>query len=228
MCSISNADRGLRLILSAVLVPVATSCSTPPEPPSASAPTSSRPASAVASSPTAGAPSTPAAASRGTTAAAASTTPRPSTSRGVEASPLPDFVTSNGIDRVAFEFVRIAATPDARMDATPTSSWARAAALCTPELAQTFTTQRNPAGGVWWQDQIRPRDAFVSVEVTNIEGAQPQAPGSTPSGPAEVVVRFHDRYHYPDHLERNMKLREWTLTIGPGGRVADVVPDSTN
>lgn len=146
--------------------------------------------------------------------------------RGVMATKLPEFVSGTTPERIAFEFVRRAATPDARLDPTPTSSWARAGFWCTPELASELKTQKNPAGGQWWTSSMRPNDGWVSLEVTNIEGQQAQAPGADSAQGGDLIVRFYELYHRADGtVERNMIVQEWNVTLA-GGKVAAFVPSS--
>lgn len=137
-------------------------------------------------------------------------------SRGYKKSPLPTFITTQD-GKTAAEFVRIAATPDSRIDPTPTSTWKRASRLLTPELAQEVTNQKNQIGGSWWRN-LADNDGYVAISITNLTGERPQAPGEPePTGPEKIFeVMYKQRLHQRSFIQQDERLYVWVVTVRDG------------
>lgn len=170
--------------------------------------------------------------------AAVSSTPTPSTptsahpqeqqSRGYQQSPLPDFL-STPWGHTAAEFVRIAATPDTRIDPTPTSTWQRAARLLTPELTDEVTTQKNFHGGSWWSE-LASQDGYITIEISNVLGETPQAqpdPDDPEPTPEEHILEvvFTRTLHHRTYRQQDEKTYLWTITLNKDGQITDFTTD---
>lgn len=139
--------------------------------------------------------------------------------RGVAESPIPEFANTPA-RRAAAEFVRAAATPDARLDATPADAWRRAAPYATSELVPHLTEAKESGTTPGWWRRLTETDGYISIEITNIVGDEPQAappPGSpTPTAtpgeelPLEVMFNRTGRG----------KTQIWVVTVRDGLVVA--------
>lgn len=148
--------------------------------------------------------------------------------RGVAESPIPEFANTPA-QRAAAEFVRAAATPDARLDTTPAEAWRRAAPYTTSELAPHLTVAEESGSMPGWWRRLVETDGYVSIEISNITGDEPQAappPGSpTPTAapgeelPLEVI--FNRTAHAAGRVpSRGVKTQIWVVTVRDGLVVA--------
>lgn len=149
-------------------------------------------------------------------------------SRGYQQSPLPNFITTPW-GHTAAEFVRIAATPDTRIDPTPTSTWQRANRLLTPELANEVTTQKNFHGGSWWSE-LANQDGYITIEIGNLLGETPQAPpgqNEPTSTPKErtLEVMYTRTLHHRTYTQQDEKTYLWTITLNKDGQITDFTTD---
>lgn len=164
------------------------------------------------------------------TASPHSAHPMEQQSRGYQQSPLPDFITTPW-GHTAAEFVRIAATPDTRIDPTPTSTWQRASRLLTPELADEVTNQKNFHGGSWWSE-LAHQDGYITIEIGNIIGETPQAPPGPnepePTTPKErtLEVMFTRTLHHRTYTQRDEKIYHWVVTLDTKGKVMTFTTDN--
>ena len=149
-------------------------------------------------------------------------------SRGVADSPIPE--AANNPNRLAAaEFVIAAATPDARLDPAPQHATTRATAHVTPELAQQITTADTTADVPGWWRRLLTTDGYVSIEISNIVGDEPQAappPGSpeptiTPGQEVQLDVMFTRTSHAVGRAPRQgVKTHIWIVTVRDGLVVA--------
>ena len=148
--------------------------------------------------------------------------------RGVAESPIPEFANSPA-RRAAAEFVRAAATPDTQLDTTPTEAWRRAAPYAANELSPLLTPPEG-TGTVpgWWRHLIE-SDGYVSIEISNVTGDEPQAPpppGSptptaAPGKELPLEVMFTRTAHAPGRvLSQGLKTHVWVVTVRDGLVVA--------
>lgn len=153
-------------------------------------------------------------------------------SRGVAESPIPEFATTSG-RRAAAEFVRAAATPDARLDATPAEAWRRAAPYATSELAPLLTEAKESGTTPGWWRRLTETDGYISIEITNIAGDEPQAappPGSpTPTATSgeelPLEVMFTRTAHVPGRVPGlGGDTRTWVVMVRDG-KVVNFKPD---
>lgn len=171
------------------------------------------------------APEAPLTAASATSSATTSTSahPQEQQSRGYQQSPLPDFlITPWG--NTAAEFVRIAATPDTRIDPTPTSTWQRASRLLTPELANEVTTQKNTIGGSWWTELVK-QDGYITIEITNVTGETPQAPYDPTPEEKILEVMYTRVLHHRTYEQQDEKLYVWTVALDKNGKIATFTTD---
>lgn len=148
--------------------------------------------------------------------------------RGVAESPIPEFATTPA-RRAAAEFVRAAATPDARLDTSPADAWRRAAPYTASELAPLLTEAKDSGAMPGWWRRLVETDGYVSIEISNITGDEPQAappPGSpTPTAaPGEELpleVMFNRTAHAPGRVpSRGVQTQIWVVTVRDGLVVA--------
>ena len=147
--------------------------------------------------------------------------------RGVAESPIPEFANTPA-RRAAAEFVRAAATPDARLDTTPAEAWRRAAPYATSELAPLLTEAKESGTTPGWWRRLTETDGYISIEITNIVGDEPQAappPGSpTPTAaPGEELpleVMFNRTAHAAGRVPSRGKTQIWVVTVRDGLVVA--------
>lgn len=154
-------------------------------------------------------------------------------SRGAAESSIPEFATTPA-RRAAAEFVRAAATPDARLDTTPTEAWRRAAPYATSELAPLLTEAKDSGTMPGWWRRLTETDGYISIEITNIAGDEPQAappPGSptTPTAaPGEELpleVMFTRTTHIPGRVPGlGGNTRTWVVMVRDG-KVVNFKPD---
>lgn len=159
----------------------------------------------------------------------------PTASRGVADSPIPE--AANNPNRLAAaEFVIAAATPDARLDPAPQHATTRATAHVTPELAQQITTADTTADVPGWWRRLLTTDGYVSIEISNIVGDEPQAappPGSpeptiTPGQEVQLEVMFTRTSHAVGRAPRQgVKTHIWVVTVRDG-LVAAFEPDQSD
>ena len=148
--------------------------------------------------------------------------------RGVAESPIPEFATTPA-RRAAAEFVRAAATPDARLDTTPADAWLRAAPHATSELAPHLTEAKDSGTMPGWWRRLVETDGYVSIEISNITGDEPQAappsgsptPTATPDEDLPLEVMFNRTAHAPGHVpSRGVQTQIWVVTVRDGLVVA--------
>lgn len=161
-------------------------------------------------------------------AATRSAHPLEQQSRGYQQSPLPEFI-STPWGHNAAEFVRIAATPDTRIDPTPTSTWQRAARLLSPELAEEVTTQKNFHGGSWWSE-LAHQDGYITIKIGNVLGETPQeppAPGEPEPTPEQrtLEVIFTRTLHHRTYKQQDEKTYLWTITLDQNNQITDFTTD---
>ena len=149
--------------------------------------------------------------------------PQEQQSRGYHQSPLPSFL-STTTGHAAAEFVRIAATPDTRIDPTPTSTWQRASRLLTPDLANEITTQKNQVGGSWWTKLVE-QDGYITIEITNVTGETPQAPYDPTPESNTLEVMYKRVLHHRTYKQQDEKLYVWTVSLDKNGKVATFTTD---
>ena len=152
----------------------------------------------------------------------------PAASRGVADSPIPE--AANNPNRLAAaEFVIAAATPDARLDPAPQHATTRATAHAAPELAQQITTADTTADVPGWWRRLLTTDGYVSIEISNVTGDEPQAappPGSpeptiTPGQEVQLEVMFTRTFHAVGRVpSRGVKTHIWVVTVRDGLVVA--------
>lgn len=171
---------------------------------------------------------TPAAPQRAHTAPT-TTQPTPTTTRtarGPAASTLTTDITP--LEQRAAAFVLTAATPDTRLDPTPTAAWKRAAIYATPNFAHQLAAQKDLTTDQWWRDMAA-HDGWVSVRITNILGADPQHPSDQATEPDTLQVVFLPTYHTTvngqDHTVNDQQPHTWTLHLD-GDRINDIDPDA--
>ena len=161
-------------------------------------------------------------------AGASSVSSAAAVARGVAESPIPEFANTPA-RRAAAEFVRTAATPDARLDTSPADAWLRAAPYATSELAPHLTAAEDSGTMPGWWRHLVETDGYVSIEISNIVGDEPQAappPGSpTPTAaPGEELpleVMFNRTAHAPGRVpSRGAKTQIWVVTVRDGLVVA--------
>lgn len=147
----------------------------------------------------------------------ATPTPHPSATqaRGLDVSEVPDGLAAD--EQVAARFVIVANTPDAAIDQTAGAAWSRAAALATGTLAAQLRTAPQPAGAGW--QTIRAKKGWVSVQVTNVLGSHPQAPGAPSAAGTPIVVLFQQTYHTGSSVTRDTDTQQWNVTV-TGGKVS--------
>lgn len=162
------------------------------------------------------------------TAGTSSVSSAAAVARGVAESPIPEFADSPA-RRAAAEFVRAAATPDARLDATPADAWRRAAPYATSELAPLLTAAEDSGAMPGWWRHLVETDGYVSIEISNITGDEPQAappPGSptptaTPGEELPLEVMFNRTAHAPGRVpSRGVQTQIWVVTVRDGLVVA--------
>lgn len=169
-----------------------------------------------------------------TTAPTTTTTPTPhatdpDAARGPAASTL-DLDTTD-LERRAAAFVIAAATPDSRLDTTPTAAWKRASTWATPTLAHELATQKDTAADQWWRD-MSAHDGWVSIRVTNILDGHPQAPGAadhTDDDTLDVIflTTWHTTENGHDKTIDDQHPHTWTLHL-TGTRINEFDPDAQN
>lgn len=152
--------------------------------------------------------------------------------RGVAESPIPEFADSPA-RRAAAEFVRAAATPDARLDTSPADAWRRAAPYATSELAPLLTEAKESGITPGWWRRLTETDGYISIEITNIAGDEPQAappPGSpTPTATSgeelPLEVMFTRTAHVPGRVPGlGGDTRTWVVMVRDG-KVVNFKPD---
>lgn len=148
--------------------------------------------------------------------------------RGVAESPIPEFANTPA-RRAAAEFVRAAATPDARLDTTPAEAWRRAAPYAASELAPHLTATDESGTVLGWWRRLVETDGYVSIEISNITGDEPQAappPGSptptaTPGEDLPLEVMFNRTAHAAGRVpSRGVQTQIWVVTVRDGLVVA--------
>lgn len=142
--------------------------------------------------------------------------------RGLDATVIPTFVESPEA-RLAVEFVRAAATPDSRLDGSPSDAVQRARPLMTPALAQKTTTGQELVSSDWWSQDFMRNDGWISIEFTNVLGdthqaaPDPNAPSPTHTSEGlEVEVMFHRIIHSGGASTKLNTVTVWTVTIADG------------
>lgn len=166
------------------------------------------------------------------TAGTSSVSSAAAVARGVAESPIPEFANTPA-RRAAAEFVRAAATPDARLDATPAEAWRRAAPYATSELAPLLTEAKESGITPGWWRRLTETDGYISIEITNIAGDEPQAappPGSpTPTATSgeelPLEVMFTRTAHVPGRVPGlGGDTRTWVVMVRDG-KVVNFKPD---
>ncbi|MDO5082539.1 MAG: hypothetical protein Q4D89_03930 [Arachnia propionica] len=157
------------------------------------------------------------------------TTQAPLVARGVALSPVPKWATSEP-QQLAAEFVRIAATPDTRLDDVPEAAWQRAAHLMATPIPSSPSTEA-PS---WWRQLVRV-DGFISIEISNVVGGgEPQAaPGPeelhspTPADDeVELEVMFTQAQRAEGHSPRKgTQVHVWVVQVRDG-KVTGFTPES--
>lgn len=146
-------------------------------------------------------------------------------SRGVSKSPNPDWSVTPD-EQIAVDFIRAASTPDTRLDQLPKDAWTRATDYTTKDFVPQPPEEDGNESKLGWWRRLKETDGFISVEITNIIGDQPQAapdPNSPPpTDVAKLEVRFHRILNTADGKRTpDLKPRIWAVTIRDG-KISDV------
>ncbi len=151
-----------------------------------------------------------------------STTSPAAKSRGLEVSYLPHWI-EKPEEELAAEFVRHANTPDSRLEEKPTQAWRRASVYCTPELREEIQNQKDKFGDKQWKELLA-NDGYISIEITNINGATQQAEGET-TAKSEITleVMFRRIYHQNEKETHDQTINVWSVTINDG-KVSEFQP----
>ncbi|WP_130865271.1 hypothetical protein [Acidipropionibacterium timonense] len=154
----------------------------------------------------------------------AATTPTPSlVARGVATSTMP-----SGLDRAgqtAARLVIVANAADTRLDHTLAGAWTRAAVTLPAITRRQLDPSGAGTGGWWWTRDMTGHDGWISVNVTNVTGGQPQAPGA-PAGTGRTVIFTLD-YHRSDiPVQHDRQPHSWTMHTGPNGTITSITMNS--
>lgn len=147
----------------------------------------------------------------------------PSVSRGFEATVIPSWVRV-GVARRAAEFVAVAATPDVRVDEQSGDAWRRASSMMAPELVAELE-EDSALGSFRGWGWLQRLDGYVSVEISNVIGDEPQAaPG--PEEPASPIadadgVEVEVVFSRVIHADRQPDVRESSEPLVWQVRVVD-------
>jgi lipoprotein len=144
-------------------------------------------------------------------------------SRGLEESYLPHWI-EKPEEELAANFVRYANTPDARLDEKPTQAWRRASMYCTPDLEKEIQNQKDKFGDEQWK-KLLANDGYISVEITNIDGAAQQAEGeTTEKSEITLEVMFRRIYHQNDKETHEQTINTWSVTV-TDGKISEFQPE---
>ena len=144
-------------------------------------------------------------------------------SRGLEESYLPHWI-EKPEEELAANLVRHANTPDSRLDEKPTQAWRRASMYCTPELKKEIQNQKDKFGDEQWKELLA-NDGYISVEITNIDGATSQAEGETAAKSGIILeVMFRRTYHQNGKKTHDQTINTWSVTVADG-KVSEFQPE---
>lgn len=160
---------------------------------------------------------------------AGAATSAPLVARGVVLSPVPTWTTDEP-QRLAAEFVRIAATPDTRLDDVPEAAWKRAAHMMAAPIPPSPSTEA-PS---WWT-QLARVDGYISIEISNVVGGgEPQAaPGPeelhSPT-PADDEVELEVMFTQAQRAEgypprKGTQVHVWVVQVRDG-KITDFTPEA--
>jgi len=95
---------------------------------------------------------------------------------------------------------------------------------CTPELKKEIQNQKDKFGDEQWKELLA-NDGYISVEITNIDGATSQAEGETAAKSGIILeVMFRRTYHQNGKKTHDQTINTWSVTVADG-KVSEFQPE---